>query len=73
MYRYALLLDACRAWLQFKGRVVVRAGEQSERFVSGNHVAQEAVEKTKTLVRNAVGEGRRVRFEAEDFAERPPE
>jgi cell division septum initiation protein DivIVA len=50
--------------------MLVKAREESERLVSDNYVVQEAVEEANALVRNAESEGRRIRLEAEDFAER---
>jgi chromosome segregation ATPase len=50
--------------------LLVKAREESERLVSDNYVVQEAVEEANALVRNAESEGRRIRLEAEDFAER---
>jgi YesN/AraC family two-component response regulator len=50
--------------------LLVKAREESEQLVSENYVVQEAVEEANALVRNAESEGRRIRLEAEDFAER---
>lgn len=50
--------------------MLVKARDESERLVSDNYVVQEAVEEANALVRNAESEGRRIRLEAEDFAER---
>jgi YesN/AraC family two-component response regulator len=50
--------------------LLVKARVESERLVSENYVVQEAVEEANALVRNAESEGRRIRLEAEDFAER---
>jgi len=50
--------------------LLIKAREESERLVSDNYVVQEAVEEANALVRNAESEGRRIRLEAEDFAER---
>ena len=50
--------------------MLIKAREESERLVSDNYVVQEAVEEANALVRNAESEGRRIRLEAEDFAER---
>ena len=45
------------------------AGEHARQLVSESHVLAEAVEEANTLVRQAEGDGRRIRLEAEDFAE----
>lgn len=45
------------------------AGEHARELVSESHVLAEAVEEANTLVRQAEGDGRRIRLEAEDFAE----
>ncbi len=50
--------------------MLVKGREESERLVSDNYIVQEAVEEANALVRNAESEGRRIRLEAEDFAER---
>lgn len=50
--------------------MLVKVRDESERLVSDNYVVQEAVEEANALVRNAESEGRRIRLEAEDFAER---
>lgn len=47
-----------------------RAKERSDEMVEESYVVQEAVEEANTLVRNAENEGRRIRLESEDFAER---
>ena len=54
-----------------KARAVIeKAQDESASLVSQNYVVQEAVEEANTLVRNAESEGRRIRLEAEDYAER---
>jgi hypothetical protein len=47
-----------------------KAKARSDELVSENYIVQEAVEEANALVRNAENEGRRIRLEAEDFAER---
>ena len=54
-----------------KARAVIeKAQDESASLVSQNYVVQEAVEEANALVRNAESEGRRIRLEAEDYAER---
>ena len=50
--------------------LLVKAREESETLVSEYYIVQEAVAEANALVRNAESEGRRIRLEAEDFAER---
>ena len=50
--------------------ILANAKTESERLVSEHYVTQEAVEEANTLVRNAENEARRIRLEAEDYAER---
>lgn len=50
--------------------VLADAKQRSEHMVSESYIVQEAVEEANTLVRNAESEGRRIRLESEDFAER---
>lgn len=45
------------------------ASERARELVSDSHVLAEAVEEANTLVRQAEGDARRIRLEAEDFAE----
>ncbi len=50
--------------------VFAEAKKRSDELVSESYIVQEAVEEANALVRNAEGEGRRIRLESEDFAER---
>lgn len=50
--------------------VIADAKQRSDQMVSESYIVQEAVEEANTLVRNAEAEGRRIRLESEDFAER---
>jgi hypothetical protein len=45
------------------------ASERASELVSDSHVLAEAVEEANALVRQAEGDSRRIRLEAEDFAE----
>ena len=45
------------------------ASDKAKELVSESHILAEAVEEANTLVRQAEGEARRIRLEAEDFAE----
>lgn len=45
------------------------ASERASELVSESHVLAEAVEEANVLVRQAEGDSRRIRLEAEDFAE----
>lgn len=45
------------------------ANERARELVSETNVLAEAVEEANTLVRNAEGESRRIRLEAEDYAD----
>lgn len=45
------------------------ASERASELVSDSHVLAEAVEEANVLVRQAEGDSRRIRLEAEDFAE----
>ena len=50
--------------------IVGKAKATSEQLVQESYIVQEAVEEANALVRNAEAESRRIRLEAEDFAER---
>jgi hypothetical protein len=50
--------------------VIAEAKKRSDELVSESYIVEEAVEEANTLVRNAESEGRRIRLESEDFAER---
>ncbi len=50
--------------------VFAEAKKRSDELVSESYIVQEAVEEANALVRNAEGEGRRIRLESEDVAER---
>lgn len=45
------------------------ASERARELVSESHILAEAVEEANTLVRQAEGDARRIRLEAEDYAE----
>lgn len=50
--------------------IAAQARATSEQLVQESYIVQEAVEEANALVRNAEAESRRIRLEAEDFAER---
>jgi len=50
--------------------LLAKAKARSDELVSESYIVQEAVEEANTLVRNSENESRRIRLEAEDFAER---
>ena len=49
--------------------IIEQAQKQSQELVSESHVLEEAVAEANTLIRNAEGEARRIRLEAEDHAD----
>lgn len=49
--------------------VMERARTRADELVSESHIMAEAVEEANILVRRAEGEGRRLRLEAEDYAD----
>ena len=50
--------------------LVDKAKAESVQLISENYIVQEAVEEANSLIRNAENEARRIRLEAEDYAER---
>ena len=62
--------EAFIARTQEKAQQVRRsASDHARELVSDSHILAEAVEEANTLVRQAEGDARRIRLEAEDYAE----
>ena len=49
--------------------ITERAHQRARELVSQSHVLAEAVEEANVLIKNAEGEARRIRLDAEDYSE----